>query len=326
MILRTVTPLLVAAVLFIGALAAQAVERRAPLVPVDNASNAAKVALGRRLFYDGDLSIDGTMSCATCHLQHRGFAEGQRAHPGVTGEPGRRNVPGLANVAWRKIYTWGDASLRTLEAQALVPMLGEHPVELGMKGQQAELARRLGTNACYPRLFRVAFPETGGRIDTANVTRALASFQRSLVSTNAPADRFAAGDEAALSTLARNGATLFKRACASCHSGPDFTDDRFHRVAVGAVDPRDRGLGEITGRARDNGRFRTPSLRNISVAAPYFHDGDSPTLEAAIQRHRGIALRQDEDMAVVAYLEAMTDQSFLSDSRLAYPDNPCEAD
>jgi cytochrome c peroxidase len=319
--------LLVTATLFAGAVLARSPWAAAADAPVRAApvEKAIKIALGRRLFYDADLSIDGSMACATCHEQAHGFADGNATHAGVTGEPGRRNVQTLANVARRKSLTWGDATIRSLEAQALVPIMGEHPVEMGMKGQEAVLARRLGANACYSKLFRAAFPEAGGAIDMRSVTGALAAFQRTLLSADAPADRFAKGETGALSPAARTGATLFRQNCASCHAGPDFTDDRFHRVRIEKIDDRDTGLGEITRRADDNGKFRTPGLRNVAVSAPYFHDGASRTLEAAIRRHRGIALKGEQEARVIAYLHALTDQTFLTDKRFAYPDEACEA-
>jgi len=319
--------LLVTAALFAGAIVARSPWAAAADAPVRAApvENAARIALGRRLFYDADLSIDGSMACATCHEQAHGFADGNSTHAGVTGEPGRRNVQTLANVARRKSLTWGDATIRSLEAQALVPIMGEHPVEMGMKGQEAELARRLGANACYGKLFRAAFPEAGGAIDMRTVTLALAAFQRTLISADAPADRFAKGEASAISLAARTGATLFRQNCASCHSGPDFTDDRFHCVAIEKSDGRDAGLGEISRRVDDNGKFRTPSLRNVAVSAPYFHDGASRTLEAAIRRHRGIALKGGQEARVIAYLHALTDETFLTDKRFAYPDEACEA-
>ncbi len=129
--------------------------------------SVAKVELGRRLFYDADLSANGTMACAACHEQKRGFADGNAMRPGVHGDPGRRNVPGLANVAWRARLTIADPAIIDLEAQALVPLLGEHPVEMGMRGLETELSRRLGTNACYRRMFARAFPAERGRIDLA---------------------------------------------------------------------------------------------------------------------------------------------------------------
>lgn len=280
----------------------------------------ARAALGRRLFYDADLSFDGTMACATCHEQKHGFADGNRSHPGVTGEPGRRNVPGLANVARRKSLTWGDGTIRTLEAQFLVPVLGIHPVEMGMAGKEAELARRLSTNSCYRALFDAAFPAEKGAINIGTVARAVAAFQRTLVSSGAPVD---SGDP--LPVEAQAGHALFRRDCASCHGGRDYTDDRFHRVAPLAEGATDRGLGEITLRATDDGKFRTPSLRNVALTAPYFHDGASPTLEAAIARHEGIGLKSGEMRDVAAFLNQLTDRTFVTDSRFAYPDQPCEA-
>jgi cytochrome c peroxidase len=326
MIPRAALPVLGAVALLAGVVAPQLAGAQAPALVAAASSGdpvrAARFALGRRLFYDGDLSIDGSMACATCHLQHHGFAESNRTHPGVTDEPGRRNVPGLANVARRRSFTWADSTLRTLEAQALVPIFGEHPVEMGMKGQEAELVRRLGRNACYPRLFRAAFPQEEGRIDTGTVARALAEFERGLVSADAPADRFERGEAAAISPLARDGRAQFRKHCAACHAGPDLTDDRFHRVE--AVDARDPGLGAVTGMAADMGRFRTPSLRNVAVSAPYFHDGETQPLSAAIRRHGGLALGPAQETSLLAYLGELTDPSFLTDPRFAYPDGPCE--
>ncbi|WP_338420402.1 cytochrome-c peroxidase [Sphingomonas profundi] len=224
----------------------------APSVPADNAMSAAKVALGHRLFYDADLSIDGTMACSTCHEQHRGFADGNRTHAGVHGDPGRRNVPGLANVAWRRVLTWGDPRPSSLEAQAAIPLTGKTPIEMGMAVDSPDLARRLGRDACYRRLFRAAFPGTGGRIDQASVAMALAAFERTMVSFDAPADRGAAPAV---------GAAIFAAKCASCHAGHDYTDGRFHRLLPTSA--TDRGAGEITGRSDDDGAFRTPSLRNV---------------------------------------------------------------
>ncbi|HWJ68636.1 MAG TPA: cytochrome c peroxidase [Sphingobium sp.] len=321
MILRGVAALLIGVATLAGGVGAGAGQDAAARKPAGLSADAAMAALGRRLFYDGDLSIDGSMACSTCHGQRHGFAEGNRSHPGVTDEPGRRNVQGLANVGRRRSLTWGDATIRTLEAQALVPLLGENPVEMAMKGQEAELARRLSGNACYTRLFAVAFPETGGRIDLAGVTRALGAFQRGLVSDAAPADRFVRGDQGAISMEARAGAALFGQHCAACHAGPDYTDDHFHRI--GAPDPRDRGLGDVTGRADDDGRFRTPSLRNVAVSAPYFHDGASATLGDAIRRH-GMTFAAPEEATLVAWLATMTDQAFITNPRFAYPDGPCE--
>jgi cytochrome c peroxidase len=281
-----------------------------PAVPADNPMSEAKVTLGRRLFYDADLSIDGTMACATCHEQRRGFADGNRTHAGVHGDPGRRNVPGLANVAWRRSYTWGDPRVRTLEAQVAIPLTGTAPVEMGMAGMDNELARRLGRDACYRRLFRDAFPQSGGRINQTSVAQALAAFQRTLVSVDAPVDRGLAPP---------TGAALFAAKCALCHAGRDATDDRFHRLGKPASN--DRGLGEITGQAGDDGAFRTPSLRNVAVTGPWLHDGSATTLEQAVAAHPGVT--PAETAALASYLATLTDHTFLTDPRFGYPDGVC---
>lgn len=291
----------------------------APHVFASNPVNAVKVELGRRLFYDADLSIDGTMACATCHEQHRGFADGNRNHPGVHGDPARRNVPGLANVAWLRPLTWADPRLDTLEKQARVPMLGHDPVEMGMEGQEAEIAKRLSRDDCYVSMFRAAFPRTGGRIDIEAVTQALAAFERTLVSYDAPYDRALRGGPP-LDPQAARGAALFRRDCASCHAGANFTDMRFHNVAVWTS--ADRGLGEISGRLADNGRFRTPGLRNVAVTGPYLHDGSASTIAQAIARHPG-ERSKDEVTALVAFLDTLTDETFLHDKRFALPDTAC---
>jgi cytochrome c peroxidase len=303
-----------------------------PAAPADNPMSVAKVELGRRLFYDADLSINGTLSCATCHEQRRGFTGGDRTHPGVLGDPGRRNVMPLANVGYFTVFTWGDPRRRSLEDQALVPITGEHPVEMGMAGHEAAITERLASDRCYPKAFAAAFPETKGAITLAVVVKAIAAFERTLVSYDAAYDRYLRGDRRALSAEARHGETLFygaKMGCVSCHAGARFTDaDRkdalasFHRLPGGAPSPSDAGLGEITGRREDDGRFRTPSLRNLMLSGPYLHDGSTASLEAAIQAHfpAGRGPNAAELRALTAFLDALTDRSFAADPRFSAPD------
>lgn len=286
-----------------------------PPAPRDNPTTPAKVELGRRLFYDADLSADGSMSCATCHEQHRGFGDGNATHAGVHGDPARRNVPGLANVGWRRTLTWGDPRIRTLEAQVLVPVTGVTPVEMGMHGRETEIAARLARDACYRRQFAEAFPETGGRVDMVTVARALAAFERIFVSRNSSWDR-----REAPSAAATRGARQFAHDCAGCHRGPDFTDGRYHRIIAWTA--ADRGLGEATGRARDDGRFRTPSLRNVAVTGPWLHDGTAKTLADAIARHPGAPA---DTVDLTAFLDTLTDRSFLTDPRFALPAEACGA-
>ena len=156
-----------------------------------------KIELGRRLFYDGDLSWDGTMSCATCHEQKRGFTDPNKTRAGFDGQPGERNIQTMANVGWFKSLTWGGPQVDTLEHQALIPIEGLVPVEMGFAGRpEGVLAQRLKDQACYPELFAAAFPERGGKIDMDTITMALSAFQRSLVSLDAPYDRYRRGDAA----------------------------------------------------------------------------------------------------------------------------------
>lgn len=287
-----------------------------PPVPPGSETTPARVELGRRLFYDADLSADGTMACATCHEQKHAFADGNRTHPGVTGEPGRRNVPGLANVGWMSPLTLADPAITTLEAQVATPLLGTHPVEMGMAGREAAIAGRLGRDRCYRTMFRRAFPQTGGAIDLANVARALASFERGLVSFDSAFDR------GALPEPARAGSALFTRACAACHAGPLFTDLKPHRL--GPVDSAadDQGLFEKTGGEDDRGRFRTPSLRNVALTGPWWHDGSATTLEAAITRH-GKTYDPADMASLEAFLAELSDSGFTTRKDLAMPERAC---
>lgn len=292
-----------------------------PRVPADNAMSASKVELGRRLFYDADLSADGTLACASCHEQKRAFADGNATRPGVHGGAGRRNAPGLANVGWFERLTFADPAATSLETQALIPLFGEHPVEMGMKGKEAEFERRLGADRCYRQMFAKAFPERGGRIDGQSVTAALAAFERTIISYGSSYDLFRGGDAAALSPLAQQGERIFNaRGCAACHSWPNFTDRDYHRLEP--VSDRDRGLVERTKQPGDAGKFRTPSLRNVEMTGPWWHDGTERTLESALARHPDPAAAA-EGPALIAFLHTLTDRAFIADLRLARPDTAC---
>ncbi len=300
-----------------------------PPVRPDNVMNAAKVALGRRLFYDPALSANATLSCAECHQQARGFTDGLPTHPGVTGEMGVRNVPGLANVGWRTGLTWADDSITTLEAQAMVPMTGEHPIEMGMKGGEDEIARRLSADPCYRTLFTRAFPAftrafpaQSARIDFKGVTAALGAFQRTMIAFDTPYDR------GAMRASAAKGQQSFAAAgCASCHGGPHFTDDRLHYV--GTAKPSEPDASAYGGKPPPPGfepppeRFRTPGLRNVAVTGPWLHDGSATSLDMAIRRHAAGQLAGVDMPALLAFLDSLTDASFLKAAHLAKPAQSC---
>ncbi|MEQ1784198.1 MAG: cytochrome-c peroxidase, partial [Hyphomonadaceae bacterium] len=161
-----------------------------PLEPAQNRMNAAKIELGRRLFYDVRLSSNQTKSCATCHKQELAFTDGLAVSPGVTGDFTPRNSMSLANVAYAPVLTWGNPLLHSLEQQALVPLLGQEPIELGMAGLDAEMTRRLEAEPIYRDLFPKAFPDMKGEISLATVVRALSAFERTLISVSSPYDRY----------------------------------------------------------------------------------------------------------------------------------------
>ncbi len=283
------------------------------------AEKPIEVALGRRLFYDADLSVNGTMSCATCHEQKNGFADGNRTHAGVTGEPGKRNVPGLANVASLRNLTWADNHLTGLEEQALIPILGTAPVEMGVKGHEDEVVARFATDPCYARLFAAAFPKRRGEVSLETISLAIASFERTLISDTSPYDQAKRAGKPLPSAEAIAGEALFDKAgCVSCHVGENFSDDAFHRVQPAGSEGRDEGLAAVTGNPVDRGLFRTPS---------YWHDGSVATLGQAIVKHDpasgGPTLDSAGLEALAAFLATLTDRTFITDRRFALPPEAC---
>jgi cytochrome c peroxidase len=278
----------------------------APAVPADNPMSPAKVELGRRLFYDTRLSGNGGFSCASCHRQEFGVADARNIPVGSTGEPHPRNSMGIANSAWLALFNWVDPTTPSLEQQALVPMFGDRPVELGLKGQEAVLLDRLRAVALYRELFAASFPGVADPITVANLTRALAAFQRTVVAVDSPFDRAMRGEQSAMSAAAQRGEALFRSSalrCAECHRGPLFTaaadvvpgraggdsafanNGLYNLGGTGAYPASNRGLIARTGRAEDMGKFRIPSLRNLAFTFPYMHDGSVSTLEAVVEHY-----------------------------------------
>jgi cytochrome c peroxidase len=278
----------------------------APLEPEGNPTTPAKVELGRRLFYDTRLSRDGTMSCASCHRQELAFTDGRATSPGVTGQHTARNSMSLANAGYQPVLTWANPLLHSLEQQALVPLVGQEPVELGLAGMDEEVRARLQRERIYQRLFRDAFPEVHGEISLATITRALGAFQRTIISVRSPYDRYRyEGDVNAVSDAVIRGEALFfseRLECHHCHNGLHFSDTvlhernrigerAFHNTGLYNIDGRgaypanNTGIAETTGRPEDMGRFRAPSLRNVAVTAPYMHDGSIATLDEVVDHY-----------------------------------------
>jgi len=322
-------PTRIALVLFAGLVAAMPTTASAAEV-AGPPSDDLRVALGRRLFHEADLSINGTMSCATCHEQKHGFADGNRTHPGALDHPGRRNVPGLADVGRLRNLTWADDGLGSLERQALNPMTGTDPIEMGIGGHEAEVMDRLASDPCYVRLFAAAYPETAGRPTMAAVTSALAAFERTLTSDDTAWDRATRAGAPLADAVAERGRAVFAaKGCATCHRPPLFTDDAFHVVRARSTGETDLGLAAVTGRAGDRFAFRTPSLRNVAVTAPYWHDGRASTLAAALDLHDadGVVppLTAAERTDLSAFLAALTDERLNSDARFSPPPAACPA-
>lgn len=277
-----------------------------PLEPASNPTTPAKVELGRYLFYDTRLSRDGSKSCASCHEQARSFTDGLDRSPGVTGDLTHRNAMSLTNVAYFPVLTWSNPLLKHLEQQALVPLLGQEPVELGLAGMDEEVVRRLNEESIYRRLFAKAFPEVRGQISMATIVRALSAFERTIISVRSPYDRYRyEGDVGAVSDAVIRGEALFfseRAECHHCHNGLNFSDTvlhernragevAFHNTGLynlngkGAYPADNTGIMEITGRPEDMGRFRAPSLRNVAVTGPYMHDGSIETLDGVLDHY-----------------------------------------
>lgn len=308
-----------------------------PPVPADNPMSAAKVELGRHLFYDVRLSVNGTQACASCHQQARAFTDGLATSPGATGEHGRRNAQPLANVAYLASLTWANPTLRALEAQARVPMLGTAPVELGLTADGEPALSRLAAEPRYVALFADAFPDAP-ELTLEHVTAALACFERTIISGRSRVDR---GD---LTDAERRGQALFsspRLGCAQCHGGFALTVAvgdglRFFHTGLSADDP-DPGVAAITGLPEQRGWFRPPSLRNVAVTAPYLHDGSVATLEEVLDLYAaggrgagvdnprksplitGFTLTADERADLAAFLRALTDDALLTDPALSDP-------
>ena len=321
-----------------------------PDTPRDNPFTLQKAELGRHLFYDVRLSRNETESCASCHQQQFAFSDHRPRAIGSTGQQHFRNSMGLTNVAYRRPLTWADPKMDLLEQQVLVPLTNEHPVELGMAGQYELILARIGSDSRYASLFAAAFPGQERTITIDNIARAVATFERTLISARSPYDRLILnGDSTSLSPAAWRGMRLFFSArlrCSSCHGGVDLSSPAdgqqfkntglYDRNAYRRADP---GLSTRSGARGDVGKFRVPSLRNVAVTAPYMHDGSTPTLSQAIDDYaaggrtarlnrkrpeRGVAVRPftisaEEKQDLIAFLESLTDESFLSDPKFANP-------
>lgn len=336
-----------------------------PRVPADNPMNAAKVELGRWLFHDTRLSGNGTMSCASCHIQALAFTDGRARSVGSTGVRHPRSAMSLVNVAYASRLNWANPLVDLLEDQALTPLLGDDPPEMHMGGREQVIADLLRTDPRYHELAREAFPADEDPWSLVNSIRAISAFVRTIIGFESPYDRYLAGDDTAMGAAATRGMDLFfseRLECFHCHGGFNFTDSTTHANATvesiayhntglynidgdGSYPPDNTGLFDMTGKPRDMGRFKAPTLRNIALTAPYMHDGSVATLEEVIAHYarggrlletgayagdgrlnpyksefvRGFELAADEQADLLAFLKALSDDTVVTDARFANP-------
>jgi cytochrome c peroxidase len=333
--------------------------------PQGNPPSVDEYELGRHLFYDRRLSFNQSISCADCHQQARAFSDSERFSSGINGELTRRNAMSLTNVAYNARFTWADDGLRSLEEQARIPLTRTHPVEMGFNIDSDVVISRLANEPYYRSAFSRVFAEKQP-ISLDNIVAAIASFERTLISANSAYDQYLQGEAKNFSPAARRGLELFystRLGCIKCHGGYNFRfalnfrsspeDDSvamhnnglYNIDGLGAYPPSDRGLMDISGDARHMGHFKTPTLRNIAVTAPYMHDGSIASLAEVIDHYTrggrkidsgpyrgdgsrsplksplvtGFSVTELEKSDLIAFLEALTDEQFLTDPGLSNP-------
>jgi len=294
-------------------------------IPSTNPLTVEGVALGKRLFYDPILSRDNTQSCASCHLQDFGFTDPNQFSTGIDGIAGTRNAMPLINLGWQTKFFW-DGGANGLESQVLGPIT--NPIE--MHETMANVVAKLNEHAEYPGLFNAAFGD--GEISSQKIMRAIAQFERTLISGNSKYDKYMRG-EVLLTSQELNGKTLFedmeKGDCVHCHStGSTLSDFEFRNTGLDSI-PVDDGRYLITLNPSDRGKFKTPSLRNIELTGPYMHDGRFQTLLECVEHYNtGFRyaenldpnlffavkgrLSQQEMEDIVAFLKTLTDMEFLN--------------
>lgn len=300
--------------------------------PTDNSTTVEGVALGRRLFYETLLSDDNTMSCASCHAQADAFSDINQFSEGITGETGDRQAMAVINLAWDEKLFW-DGRAHTLEDQALEPVT--NPIELN--ANWLDVVQKLQDHDEYPELFEAAFETCV--IDSLLVAKAIAQFERTLVSFNSHYDRYFYMQEDVLTESELNGFNLFMgdAECVHCHSGPLLSDQTFRNNGLD-IQLTDLGLGSVSGLIEDHGKFKTTTLRNIALTAPYMHDGRFATLEEVVEHYNsgvqgdspnldsemehfvgGLSLTPEQVADLVAFMQTFTDEEFVTNPSFSDP-------
>lgn len=307
-------------------------------IPADNPTTVEGVSLGRKLFYDKILSSDGSLSCASCHNPYKAFSDSPNALTTVGGALEYRNTPAIMNLGWASHLFWDGRAWNTaLEKQALEPVV--MPNEMHSVSWD-KVVQRLQSNAAYPSLFYKAFGTS--TIDSTLVVKAIAQFERTLISDNSKFDKYL-NNEVLLTAEEMAGYSIFMSEvgnCFHCHGGPGnplWTDNSFHDTGLDAT-YTDLGLGAISGNASDNGKFKTPTLRNLLFTDPYMHDGRFQTLEEVIDFYStgikespnldpnfyrasqgGANFTQQQKDELIAFLKTLTDSSYITNPAYQAP-------
>jgi cytochrome c peroxidase len=284
-----------------------------------NPNDAAKVALGKQLYFDGRLSRNGAIACAFCHNPGTGWADPRQTSIGVGGGVGGRQAPTVLNTRFNPLQFW-DGRARSLEEQALGPI--QNPIEMGETHEN--VVRKLNGIKGYQQQFRSVFATDP---NLKGIVEAISAFERTVISTNSPFDRYMMGNSKAMDATAVRGMTLFKgkARCILCHNGTNFTDNQFHNLGVPQIGPMKEDLGRyyVTKAEKDKGAFKTPTLRSITETAPYMHDGVFKTLGEVVDflnngggtnpnispLMKAVNLRPEEKMDLIAFLKALTGES-----------------
>jgi len=297
-------------------------------IPKGNLNYKAKIELGKQLYFDGRLSKNNQVSCAFCHNPAVGFADPRQVSIGVDGKLGGRQAPTVFNTAFNPVQFW-DGRAGSLEEQAIGPI--QNPVE--MAETHENVVAKLKKVKGYQQQFRDVF---GTEVNLQGIAEAIAAFERTVVSTNAPFDKYVLGDAKAMDEAAVRGMAVFKGKgrCLLCHNGPNFTDNQFHNLGVPQVGPLkdDPGRYNVTRQERDRGAFKTPTLRSIAETAPYMHDGAFKTLEEVLDFLDGgggrnpnlsplikpLGLTKNEKSDLLAFLKALNGEPL----KVAFPKLP----
>lgn len=292
-------------------------------VPADNQLTIERIQLGKKLFFDKRLSSTSEVACASCHLQEHAFADPFKVSAGVHGRTGTRNAPMLANLAYNTSFFW-DGGVPTLEQQVIAPII--NPLEMDMKME--DVAKRLKEDPAYVELFGRAYDMEPA---PAGITKAIASFMRTLISGNTRYDKYQRGDKSAMNESEKRGMELFegeRAECFHCHVGFNFTNNSVQNNGM-YLDGPDMGRYLVTENPIDIGLFKVPSLRNVAVTAPYMHDGSLATLEDVVEHYvsggkghpntdpliRPFDLTSQEKADLVAFLKTLTDEEFLANPK-----------